>query len=167
MQVYCPPLTRVCLTAGGAHAGVAAAHCDSHSHLLHSALAPALLSTLCSCNAAGHAVRRARQAHRRGCMQCQAGAFLSSLSYKGQPHPELLRDVAGSFMLPSCTASCVQPSGLNTLLSTASMVRQLVPSDAGLERALTFSPVIFFYALLPPIVFAAGFTLKKRDFFKK
>eukprot|EP00891_Asterochloris_glomerata_P000623 jgi/Astpho2/623/Aster-04465 len=46
------------------------------------------------------------------------------------------------------------------------MVRQLMLSAAGLERALTFSPVIFFYALLPPIVFAAGFTLKKRDFFK-
>ena len=55
----------------------------------------------------------------------------------------------------------------NNLLSTASMVRQLMLSAAGLERALTFSPVIFFYALLPPIVFAAGFTLKKRDFFKK
>ena len=53
------------------------------------------------------------------------------------------------------------------LPSTASMERQLVLSAAGLERALTFSPVIFFYALLPPIVFAAGFTLKKRDFFKK
>ncbi|KAI8114397.1 hypothetical protein M9434_002522 [Picochlorum sp. BPE23] len=30
---------------------------------------------------------------------------------------------------------------------------------------LRFSPAAFFYALLPPIVFAAGFTLKKRSFF--
>jgi sodium/hydrogen exchanger 8 len=35
----------------------------------------------------------------------------------------------------------------------------------GLTQALRFSPAAFFYALLPPIVFAAGFTLKKRSFF--
>ena len=37
---------------------------------------------------------------------------------------------------------------------------------AGLQQALRFSPAAFFYGLLPPIVFAAGFTLKKRDFFR-
>ncbi|GAB4823231.1 hypothetical protein N2152v2_010277 [Parachlorella kessleri] len=37
---------------------------------------------------------------------------------------------------------------------------------AGLAQPLRFSPAAFFYALLPPIVFAAGFTLKKRQFFK-
>ncbi len=37
---------------------------------------------------------------------------------------------------------------------------------AGLQAALRFSPAAFFYGLLPPIVFAAGFTLKKRDFFR-
>lgn len=37
---------------------------------------------------------------------------------------------------------------------------------AGLEEALKFSPSAFFYGLLPPIVFAAGFTLKKREFFR-
>eukprot|EP00887_Chlorella_sp_A99_P005897 scaffold1.g5897.t1 len=36
----------------------------------------------------------------------------------------------------------------------------------GLSQPLRFSPAAFFYALLPPIVFAAGFTLKKKDFFK-
>ena len=36
----------------------------------------------------------------------------------------------------------------------------------GLAQPLRFSPAAFFYALLPPIVFAAGFTLKKRQFFK-
>ena len=37
---------------------------------------------------------------------------------------------------------------------------------AGLQQALRVSPAAFFYGLLPPIVFAAGFTLKKRDFFR-
>ena len=37
---------------------------------------------------------------------------------------------------------------------------------AGLQTGLRFSPAAFFYGLLPPIVFAAGFTLKKRDFFR-
>ena len=36
----------------------------------------------------------------------------------------------------------------------------------GLSQTLRFSPAAFFYALLPPIVFAAGFTLKKRAFFE-
>ena len=39
-------------------------------------------------------------------------------------------------------------------------------APAGLQAALRFSPAAFFYGLLPPIVFAAGFTLKKRDFFR-
>lgn len=41
-----------------------------------------------------------------------------------------------------------------------------VPDHAGLANQLRFDPAAFFYGLLPPIVFAAGFTLKKRDFFK-
>jgi NhaP-type Na+/H+ or K+/H+ antiporter len=36
---------------------------------------------------------------------------------------------------------------------------------AGLAQPLRFSPAAFFYALLPPIVFQAGFALKKREFF--
>lgn len=35
-----------------------------------------------------------------------------------------------------------------------------------MQTGLRFSPAAFFYGLLPPIVFAAGFTLKKRDFFR-
>lgn len=41
-----------------------------------------------------------------------------------------------------------------------------VLKPAGLQTGLRFSPAAFFYGLLPPIVFAAGFTLKKRDFFR-
>jgi len=37
---------------------------------------------------------------------------------------------------------------------------------AGLSNPLRFSPAAFFYALLPPIVFTAGFTLKKKGFFQ-
>ena len=90
------------------------------------------------------------------------------LQASGQPHPELfcklcckLRRAAKLHCKLRKVFCCDNP------LITASMVRQLVHPAAGLERALTFSPVIFFYALLPPIVFAAGFTLKKRDFFQK
>ena len=36
---------------------------------------------------------------------------------------------------------------------------------SGLATPLRFSPSAFFYGLLPPIVFAAGVTLKKRSFF--
>ena len=36
---------------------------------------------------------------------------------------------------------------------------------SGLAAPLRFSPSAFFYGLLPPIVFAAGVTLKKRSFF--
>lgn len=42
----------------------------------------------------------------------------------------------------------------------------MLPQPAGLQTGLRFSPAAFFYGLLPPIVFAAGFTLKKRDFFR-
>lgn len=38
--------------------------------------------------------------------------------------------------------------------------------NAGLTATLKFSPAAFFYGLLPPIVFAAGFTLKKKEFFR-
>lgn len=35
-----------------------------------------------------------------------------------------------------------------------------------MAKPLRFSPATFFYALLPPVVFAAGLTLKKRQFFQ-
>lgn len=42
----------------------------------------------------------------------------------------------------------------------------IVVRATGLAAPLRFSPAAFFYGLLPPIVFAAGFTLRKRDFFR-
>lgn len=41
----------------------------------------------------------------------------------------------------------------------------IISRIAGLAKPLRFSPAAFFYAFLPPVVFAAGFTLKKRAFF--
>lgn len=45
------------------------------------------------------------------------------------------------------------------------IINLLHPFLPGLAKPLRFSPEVFFYALLPPIVFAAGFTLKKKQFF--
>ena len=50
--------------------------------------------------------------------------------------------------------------------STMQTSPNFIIMPAGLQAALRFSPAAFFYGLLPPIVFAAGFTLKKRDFFR-
>ena len=52
------------------------------------------------------------------------------------------------------------------LLGVAAGVAVRLFSSRGLAaQALRFSPSAFFYGLLPPIVFAAGVTLKKRSFF--
>lgn len=45
------------------------------------------------------------------------------------------------------------------------VVRIFSSSRGHAAQALRFSPSAFFYGLLPPIVFAAGVTLKKRSFF--
>ena len=52
------------------------------------------------------------------------------------------------------------PSSSAMLLGVAAGVFTRV---AGLSQPLRFSPAAFFYALLPPIVFDAGFTLKKKQ----
>lgn len=75
----------------------------------------------------------------------------------------LITTVLTSFFIQRFHIQYIPPSGAAMILG---MICGGVAKAAGLQAALRFSPAAFFYGLLPPIVFAAGFTLKKRDFFR-
>ncbi|KAL3155429.1 hypothetical protein ABBQ38_010986 [Trebouxia sp. C0009 RCD-2024] len=75
----------------------------------------------------------------------------------------LITTVLTSFFIQRYQVQFIPPSGAAMILG---MVCGGIVKVAGFHSGLRFSPAAFFYGLLPPIVFAAGFTLKKRDFFR-
>ena len=70
--------------------------------------------------------------------------------------------VVATYLIHSYRITLLPPSSSALLLG---VFFGIVSRIFGLTHTLRFSPAAFFYALLPPIVFAAGFTLKKRSFF--
>ncbi|KAK9843766.1 hypothetical protein WJX81_005547 [Elliptochloris bilobata] len=75
----------------------------------------------------------------------------------------LIAAVVASFFILQYNLTLITPSAAALCLG---IVAGTGASIAGMTSTLRFSPTAFFYGLLPPIVFAAGFTLKKKDFFK-
>ena len=74
----------------------------------------------------------------------------------------LIAVVVATYLIQSYRITLLPPSSSALLLGVFFGV---VSRIFNLTHTLRFSPAAFFYALLPPIVFAAGFTLKKRSFF--
>lgn len=74
----------------------------------------------------------------------------------------LIAVVVATYFIQSYRVTLLPPSSSALLLG---VFFGIISRLAGLSKTLRFSPAAFFYALLPPIVFAAGFTLKKRAFF--
>ena len=74
----------------------------------------------------------------------------------------LISTVVATFFVQRHRIAWLPPAAAAMLLGVAAggVVRL-----SGLAAPLRFSPSAFFYGLLPPIVFAAGVTLKKRSFF--
>ncbi|PRW57911.1 sodium hydrogen exchanger variant 1 [Chlorella sorokiniana] len=67
-----------------------------------------------------------------------------------------------SYVIQRKKFRALPPSSCAMLLG---ILAGIVTHIAGLAQPLRFSPAAFFYALLPPIVYQAGFSLKKRQFF--
>ena len=70
----------------------------------------------------------------------------------------LILTVVATFFVQRHRVTALPPAAASMLLGIAAGV---IVRIAGLAAPLRFSPAAFFYGLLPPIVFAAGFTLKK------
>lgn len=75
----------------------------------------------------------------------------------------LIAVVVVTYLIQRHRFTLLPPSSSAMLLG---ILAGVISRIAGLSKPLRFSPAAFFYALLPPIVFAAGFTLKKKSFFK-
>ena len=75
----------------------------------------------------------------------------------------LITVVVATYLIQSYRIQLLPPSSSALLIG---VFFGIVSRIFGLTHTLRFSPAGFFYALLPPIVFAAGFTLKKRSFFE-
>ena len=74
----------------------------------------------------------------------------------------LIVTVVMAYVIQRAKFRRIPPSSSAMMLGIAAGV---VSRLAGLAKPLRFSPAAFFYALLPPIVFQAGFSLKKKQFF--
>ncbi|KAK9818672.1 hypothetical protein WJX74_002819 [Apatococcus lobatus] len=75
----------------------------------------------------------------------------------------LIVTVIVTFFIQRYRITYIPPSGAAMVLG---ILVGSVMKLSGLAETVRFSAEAFFYGLLPPIVFAAGFTLKKKDFFK-
>ena len=74
----------------------------------------------------------------------------------------LIATVVATYAIQTYRIKLLPPSSSALLLG---IFFGIISRIVGLAKPLRFSPAAFFYAFLPPIVFAAGFTLKKRAFF--
>ncbi|EFN57311.1 hypothetical protein CHLNCDRAFT_143932 [Chlorella variabilis] len=74
----------------------------------------------------------------------------------------LIVTIVTSYFIQRQRFRWLPPSSSAMLLGIGAGVASRI---AGLAQPLRFSPAAFFYALLPPIVFQAGFALKKKEFF--
>jgi NhaP-type Na+/H+ or K+/H+ antiporter len=76
----------------------------------------------------------------------------------------LISIVIATYLIQRYRISSILPPSSSALV--IGIIFGIASRIAGLSNPLRFSPAAFFYALLPPIVFTAGFTLKKKGFFQ-